>query len=148
MGKVGRVRPPRWRGRRAARASRATSQSSATPARSRRWWASPTASSSTVDEVEGGGAGHHEGEGGGHRQQAPRPGWLPRGDEEPDGEGHVEGAELPGDVHGRAGVLAEDQGRHRQHELGEGDGEQRPAGAADRLAAEQRRRHGAGRAGT
>ena len=84
--------------------------------------------------VHDGGAGHHQPEGGDHREQAPRPGGLPRRDEQPHGERDVEGAELARDVHGRAGVLAEEQCGSRQDQLGERHHEQRPPGGADRLA--------------
>ena len=97
------------------------------------------------DDVEDRGAAEHEGERRDDGEQAPRPGRLPGGEEEPDGEGDVEGAELPGDVDGRTCALAEQHGGAGEHQLGEGDHEQGPPGDADRLGAPAGRRGAAGR---
>ena len=110
------MRRARHAGRRSA-ARRLSSHTTASPAKSVTWCASPSARGVARGDVEQRRADQAHHQRGDDRQQARDARRLPRREEEADAERDVERAEVPRGVHRQPGVGPEDQRRDRHRDL-------------------------------
>jgi hypothetical protein len=82
---------------------------------------------SAVEHVQHRRAHEAGNERGDDREQAGQTRRAPCGEQEANRQGYLEGADVAGNMYGKAGVVAEHESRQSRHELYQGDGNQRDA---------------------